>query len=49
MIIKTFIGLKILSLTFLSGIAVAQIMKKCCDKKNKETNHTEIVPKAKKA
>jgi len=47
MIIKTFIGLKILGLTFLSGMAAAQMIKNCCDKKNKETNHTEIVPKAK--
>lgn len=49
MFIKTFIGLKILGLTFLSGMAAAQIIKNCCDKKNKETKHTEIVPKAKKA
>ena len=49
MIIKTFIGLKVLGLTFLGGISVVKVLKECCNKKNENSNHIKIVPKAKKA
>ena len=49
MIIKTFIGLKVLGLTFLGGMAVVKVLKECCNKKNKNSNHTKIISKTKKA
>lgn len=49
MIIKTIIGLKVLGLTFLGGMAVVKVLKECCNKKNKNSNHTKIVPITKKA
>ena len=49
MIIKTFIGLKVLGLTFLGGMAAVKVLKEFCNKKNKNSNHTKIISKTKKA
>ena len=35
MIIKTLIGLKVLGLTFLGGMAAVKVLKECCNKKTK--------------
>jgi len=36
MIIRTLIGLKILKMAFIGGMATAYAIKKCCDQKNKD-------------
>ena len=36
MIIKTLIGLKVLGLTFLGGMAAVKVLKECCNKKKQK-------------
>ncbi|EMH79644.1 hypothetical protein HIMB114_00000080 [alpha proteobacterium HIMB114] len=41
MIIRTLIGLKILKMAFIGGIATAYAIQKCCNKKNKDKTVTQ--------
>ena len=48
MLIRLIIGLKILKLTFVSGMAAAYAIKKCCEEKNKGSKQEDIEPVKKK-
>lgn len=40
MIIRTLIGLKILKMAFIGGMATAYAIQKCCNQKNKDQTFT---------
>lgn len=46
MIIRTLIGLKILKMAFIGGMATAYVIQKCCNQKNKDK--TVVQTKSKK-
>lgn len=48
MLIRSLIGLKILKLTFISGMAAAYALKKCCEAKDKGSKQKDIEPVKKK-
>ena len=48
MLIRSLIGLKILKLTFISGVAAAYALKKCCEAKDKGSKQKDIEPMKKK-
>ena len=41
MIIRTLIGLKILKMAFIGGMATAYAIQKCCNQKNKDKTVTQ--------
>lgn len=48
MLIRSLIGLKILKLTFISGMAAAYALKKCCEEKGKGSKQEDAEPVKKK-
>lgn len=48
MLIRSLIGLKILKLTFISGMAAAYALKKCCEEKDKGSKQEDAEPVKKK-
>jgi len=48
MLIRSLIGLKILKLTFIGGMAAAYALTKCCESKNKESKQGDMEPVKKK-
>ena len=41
MIIRTLIGIKILKMAFIGGMATAYAIQKCCDQKNRDKTVTQ--------
>lgn len=48
MLIRSLIGLKILKLTFIGGMAAAYVLKKYCDAKDQAPKQEDIKPVKKK-
>ena len=48
MLIRSLLGLKILKLTFIGGMAAAYVLKKCCDAKDQAPKQEDMKPVKKK-